>query len=76
MSSTAKALIITWMVVGFLVVGTVGFYLGRATSPNNQSSLNQQGKGGNQPTGSSQPKSSGVPQPQGNSQQQQKPSGY
>lgn len=82
MSSTAKALTITWMIIGFLVVGAVGFYLGRVTVPKNQTfpigqSPNQQQQGGNQPAGnqptdSSQQQSGGVApqQPQGNSQQQ------
>ena len=77
MTSTAKALIITWMVIGFLVVGAVGFYLGRVTVPKNQTfstgqPLNQQQPNGNQPAGSFQQQSGGVApqQPQGNSQQQ------
>ncbi len=76
MSSTAKALIITWMVIGFLVVGAVGFYLGRVTAPKNQSfptgqpPLNQQQPGGNQPAGSFQQQPGGA-----TPQQPQKPSG-
>ncbi|MCG2692143.1 hypothetical protein L6272_04940 [Microgenomates group bacterium] len=89
MSSTTKALIITWMIIGFLVIGAVGFYLGRVTAPKNQAfpigqPQNQQQSEGNQPAGNfqQQPGGAAPQQPQGNSQQQgsfqqqQKPSGY
>jgi hypothetical protein len=31
MSTIVKTLIVIWMIIGFLVVGIVGFYLGRIT---------------------------------------------
>lgn len=33
MSTAVKALILTWVAIGFLVVGVLGFYLGRITAP-------------------------------------------
>lgn len=74
MSTTAKALIITWVVIGFLVVGGVGFYVGRVTAPKpqTQGGFNQQPIGGQQQGGSFQPQPSGtmMQQPQGGTQQQ------
>jgi len=35
-SRAAKALIITWVVIGLLIAGVVGFYLGRKTASKNQ----------------------------------------
>lgn len=84
MSTTAKALIITWVIVGAFIVGGVGFYLGRMTVPQpklpsfpqgqqQQGQLNQQpgfqgGQGQFQ-----QP--SGFPQPSGQQQGQFPPPG-
>lgn len=65
MSTTAKILILTWVVIGFVIVGAVGFYLGRVTAPPKIIQLQQ----GNLPTGG---------QPQGGSfmpQKQQMPPG-
>lgn len=36
MSKAAKALILTWLAIGFLMVGAVGFYLGRMAVPKPQ----------------------------------------
>jgi len=36
MSREAKLLILTWVVIGLVVAGAVGFYLGRTTAPKNQ----------------------------------------
>ncbi len=33
MSKAAKALILTWVLIGLLVAGGAGFYLGRITAP-------------------------------------------
>lgn len=50
MSTTAKALILTWVAIGFLLVGAVGFYLGRLTAPKSgQPSQSQMGQQNFQP---------------------------
>ena len=56
MSKAAKLLILTWLMIGFLAAGGVGFYLGRITAPKSQSQ-NPAGVGGQQPTGGQQPNS-------------------
>ncbi|OGH24167.1 MAG: hypothetical protein A3B47_04875 [Candidatus Levybacteria bacterium RIFCSPLOWO2_01_FULL_39_24] len=50
MSREAKLLILTWVMIGLLVAGGVGFYLGRATAPKTQGILQD----GIQPPGSQQ----------------------
>ena len=53
MSKTVKALILTWVMIGFLIAGGVGFYLGRTTAPKIQE-LNPSGmqpQGGMMPQG-------------------------
>ena len=47
MSKAAKVLILTWVAIGFLIVGAAGFYLGRITAPKPQGRMMQQG--GQQP---------------------------
>ncbi|OGE44507.1 hypothetical protein A3B45_05150 [Candidatus Daviesbacteria bacterium RIFCSPLOWO2_01_FULL_39_12] len=37
LSKAAKALILTWVVIGLIVAGGIGFYLGRTTTPRMQS---------------------------------------
>ena len=39
MSTATRALILTWVVIGFLIIGVVGFYLGRITAPKTQPSF-------------------------------------
>lgn len=48
MSTAAKALIVTWVMIGLIVAGGVGFYLGRVTIPKgqNQSPFGIQSKEG------------------------------
>ena len=36
MSQAAKALILTWVLIGLFIAGAVGFYLGRRTAPKAQ----------------------------------------
>lgn len=70
MSIAAKALILTWVMIGLLIAGGIGFYLGRKTAPKTQSqpSPSQQQSGAQQP---------GIQQPstQQPGTQQQQPSG-
>lgn len=33
LSKAAKALILTWILIGLLIAGGIGFYLGRTTAP-------------------------------------------
>ena len=39
LSKAAKALIITWVMIGLFVAGVVGFYFGRKTAPKAQSTV-------------------------------------
>ncbi|OGE08261.1 hypothetical protein A3I53_01145 [Candidatus Curtissbacteria bacterium RIFCSPLOWO2_02_FULL_40_13b] len=73
MSREAKLLILTWIVIGLVVAGAVGFYLGRITAPKNQGGPQgevqqpgpqQQGSQGGQPPGSPLP-TGGQKLPQG-----------
>ena len=36
MSKAVKALILTWVMIGMLVAGGIGFYLGRITAPESE----------------------------------------
>ena len=62
MSQAAKALILTWVVIGLVIAGAVGFYLGRRSAPKPQGSdqapMMQQG-----PAPSGQPNMSPQPPP-------------
>ncbi len=61
--TATKALILTWVVIGLLVAGVVGFLIGRNTSPQPGQQPGQQPAGiqGGQPQGS--PLPSGVQRP-------------
>ena len=76
MSTAGKALILTWVMIGLLVAGVVGFYLGRNMVPKNQGipqgGVQQPGQQGGQPQGSP-PPTGGQQPPQG--QQQNPPAG-
>lgn len=51
-----KALIITWVVIGLLVAGAIGFFLGRSNFGRGMNSLNNlQGPGQGPGTGNQQP---------------------
>ena len=74
LSKAVKALILTWIMIGFVVAGLVGFYLGRITAPKTQS---QNPPGMQQPTGGQQPPRGATPSaaPSGPSQGGQQPAG-
>src|SRR3989344_7874017 len=64
LSKEAKALILTWVVIGLLVAAWIGFYYGRKTAPTQGQNLPGQPQGGMlgpQPSGVQQP-------PQGSNQ--------
>ena len=72
MSKATKALIITWVLIGILAAGGIGFYLGKTTATKVQQGQppglqNQDGlRSGPQPTGIQQPLKGGFEQqPQG-----------
>ena len=74
LSKAAKALILTWLMIGFFVAGAIGFYLGRATAPssNEKPAINQQNPGQpNQPLRGATPSAT----PNGPSQGGQQPVG-
>ena len=62
LSKAAKALIVTWLMIGLFIAGAVGFYLGRVTAPKSQS---QNAPTGQQPTGGQQPNSGQQSPPRG-----------
>ena len=75
-SKEAKLLILTWVVIGFVVSGLIGFYLGRNSIPQNQGGpqggvqqgeIQQPGPGSGQPQGSPIP-TGGQRPPQGGQQ--------
>ena len=74
MSKAAKALIVTWLMIGLFIAGGVGFYLGRITAPKTQS---QNPPGMQQPAGGQQAPRSATPSaaPSGPSQGGQQPAG-
>lgn len=53
LSKAAKALILTWIMIGLFIAGAVGFYFGRTTAPKSQSQ-DATGVGGQQPIGGKQ----------------------
>ena len=80
MSKAAKALIITWVLIGLLIAGGIGFYLGRTTVPKGQGQSpgmqNQDElRGGQQPTGVQQPLQGGSKQQPGANREGPAPSG-
>ncbi len=81
MSKAAKALILTWILIGLLVAGGIGFYLGRTTAPKVQQGQppgiqNQDGlRSGQQPTGIQQPLQGGSQQQPGVNREGPAPSG-
>ena len=81
MSREAKLLILTWVMIGLLAAGAIGFYLGRITAPKNQGGpqgevqqpgSQQQGPQGGQLQGSPLPTGAQRP-PQGAGPGQQQP---
>ncbi len=81
LSKTAKALILTWILIGLLVAGGTGFYLGRITAskiPAQPSGMQTQDglREGQQPNSGQQPLPSGLQQkPQGSDRSGPVPSG-
>ena len=69
MSKATKALILTWVLIGLLVAGGIGFYLGRKTAPMPDLPLGMiqnELRNSQQPTGVQQPLKGGFEQqPQG-----------
>ena len=71
LSKAAKALILTWILIGLLIAGGAGFYLGRITAPkipDQPSGIQTQDRlrDGQQPSGGQQPLQGGFQQqPQG-----------
>ena len=67
--TATKALILTWVVIGLLVAGVIGFFLGRNTLPQPGQQAGQQPPG----TQGGQPQGSPLPSGQRPSQGQQTP---
>jgi len=64
MSPEKKALILTWVGIGLLIAGAIGFYLGRRTAPSPQGPQpGQQQPPGQQPGGGQNLPPSGVQPP-------------
>jgi len=65
MSTEKKALILTWVGIGILIAGAIGFYLGRNTTPNRQGPQDNQQQLEQPGTGPSLPPPQGGQQPGG-----------